>query len=395
MTTHYFASHRGGIEIVAEQLYHEMARNGQEVTWIAGNSTAPPGQVGKSRAVSLNVFNFVEKRMGLPLPIPTVSALVRMRSEVQKADVVVLHDCLYFSNIAVFLIAKSRGIPTLVIQHVGFVPYKNPLLRLLMKVANSIVTRPMLSRASQVVFISETTRGYFGKLRFKEEPELIFNGVDTELYRMLEPGETKSALRRDYGIPEGQPTILFVGRFVEKKGLAILEQMVSQRPNYTWAFAGWGPLNPGQWNAPNVRVFSGLRNASLAALYRACDVFVLPSTGEGLPLVVQEALASGLPVVCGYETSIADSAMARMVRGIPIYPGDDNRTADEFLTAVDEALNPSVTPKGGSNALREFAISRYSWRSAIEQYAKIMSNLTQSTNGGVLSRSSGRIFSDS
>src|SRR5208337_3068589 len=157
-----------------------------------------------------------------------------------------------------------------------------------------------------------------------------FNGVDTGLYRTLGAAETKAGLRREYDLPESGPVILFVGRFVEKKGISAMKRMAELRPDWTWAFAGWGPLDPSSWNAANVRVFSELRGPSMAALYRACDLFVLPSTGEGFPLVVQEALASGLPVVCGTDTLGADPAMKAFVRGAPVYAGDDDRTAREF-----------------------------------------------------------------
>ena len=60
-----------------------------------------------------------------------------------------------------------------------------------------------------------------------------------------------------------------------------------------------------------MRVFSDLAGPGLAELYRASDVFVLPSQGEGFPLVVQEALACGLPVVCGDESTGADAEPRR------------------------------------------------------------------------------------
>ncbi len=375
MATHYFASHKGGIEIVAEQLYRGLAAKRHEVVWAAGNSTPPPDPIGTARSVSLLIFNFVERKTGLPFPVPTLGAIKQIRAEVNHSDVVVLHDCLYLSNIATFLLAKWRGMPTVIIQHIGFVPYENPALRLLMRIANSIVTRPMLLRAEQVIFISGTTKTYFRSLRFQRAPELIFNGVDAHMYYSSENQEAKQTLRCKYGLPQDRPVVLFVGRFVEKKGLRILKLMVEQRPEITWAFAGWGPLNPESWNALNVRVFSDLRDASLAPLYRACDLFVLPSTGEGFPLVIQEALASGLPVVCSSETLTADPAMDPFVRGVTICAGDDNRTAREFLLAIDESIAPDAQSQHTPEQLRAFATSRYSWHSTVERYLQIMSRL--------------------
>src|SRR5437667_10146798 len=95
MASHYFASHQGGIEIVADELFRRLAARGQEVVWLAGDATPPPLPIGRSRSVSLNVFNFVEKKIGLPFPIPTPGALEKMSREMCNANVLILHDCLY------------------------------------------------------------------------------------------------------------------------------------------------------------------------------------------------------------------------------------------------------------------------------------------------------------
>jgi len=199
------------------------------------------------------------------------------------------------------------------------------------------------------------------------------------LYRTLRNAETKAGLRHEYDLPDDRPAILFVGRFVEKKGLRAMKRMVELRPDWTWVFAGWGPLDPSGWNAANVRVFSNLRGPSMAALYRACDLLVLPSTGEGFPLVVQEALASGLPVVCGADTVEADPAMKEFLRGVPVYAKDDDRTAREFLLAIGDQLGLDRVGTGSPAARRAFAVSRYSWDHAVERYLKILSELVRHT----------------
>ncbi len=377
MATHYFASHRGGIEIVAGELFCALTANGQEVTWMAGDCTPPPDPQGGSRLLPLRVFNFVEEKIGLPFPIPTVGALRKIRAAVRDADVVVLHDCLYLANIAAFFFARSRRVPIIVVQHT--VPNENGFAKLLMKIATRIFTRHMLTKADQAVFISETTKHFYSDLKFKTPPEIIFNGVNCDIFRPLREAESKAALRQKLGLPIEKPVVLFVGRFVEKKGLLTLQRMVNLPQNYTWAFAGWGPIDPDRWGSPNVRVHSGLSGASLAELYRASDVLVLPSAKEGFPLVIQEALAAGLPVVCGAETVTADSALQNFACGVPVHSEDALRTAREFLSAIDEVIAAEAGAPGLREGRRALAVSRYSWHYAAEKYIDIATRLRMDT----------------
>ena len=375
MATHYFESHQGGIEIVAGHLFRELAALGQELVWIAANASPPPETVGTVRSVGLRAFNFVEQRTGLPFPIPTLGAIAKVREEVRGADVVIVHDCLYFTNIAAYVFARLSGVPVIIVQHIGLVPYSNRFLSGMMRLANRLVTRPMLRGAEQVVFISETTKRYFSEIRFRTPPAVVFNGVDTDVFRPLHATEKKSDLRRKFGLPLDQPAILFVGRFVEKKGLSILQRMVQIAPNYSWIFAGWGPLDPRRWNAGNVHVFSDLRGARLAELYRASDLLVLPSTGEGFPLVIQEALACGLAVVCGSDTATADPNLKSVIHGAELRVGDGDSSARTFMAIIEGLIGPAYEAHDRRDQRRRFALSRYSWSRAAKRYLEIASGL--------------------
>jgi len=381
MASSFFASHNGGLERVAGELFRAFTDRGREIVWMAGDITPPPESAGKSRTVSLRIINFVEKKIGIPFPIPAPSALRQIIREIRASDVLILHDCLYLSNIITFLAARWHGIPTIIIQHTRYFPNESPVVNAVIKVSTALVTKPMLSHASQVVFIGERTREFFSGLQFKRPPEVIFNGVNTDVFRKLKCGESVRALRREYGLSEDGVVILFVGRFVVKKGLSVMKRMVEARPNWTWAFAGWGPLNPAGWNAANVRVFSGLSGPSLAPLYRCCDLLVLPSSGEGFPLVIQEALASGTPVICGEETLGADPVVIEFARGARVIPNNEEKTASNFLLAIDEAL-AFQRSTGASEARRAFVSSRYSWEVAIDKYTNVIDQLVPDYRSG-------------
>jgi len=380
MVTNYFGSHGAGIELVAETLFRGLVGRKCTIVWAAANVSAAPAEDAHGTALPLKTWNGVEVISGLPFPVPSLGALKQLRSSVGRADIVLLHDCLYLSNIAAFLCARRLGVPVMIVQHIGMVPYRNLLLRGTMRLANALVTRPMLASAEQVVFISRKIARHFASVRFRRPPELVFNGVNTAVFSPLGEGEDREAIRQHLDLPRQGIVALFVGRFVEKKGVPAMKRMAEMRPNWTWAFAGSGPLDPRSWNAANVRVFSNLRGASMAPLYRACDLLVLPSVGEGFPLVIQEALACGLPVVCGADTVEADEALKPFVQGVRVYADDAGRTAREFLRAIEE-LKDSKAGKHTPEERHAFAASRYSWDNTISQYLDVASRLASHAAG--------------
>lgn len=369
--SNYFDSHRGGLEIVAGRLARELAARGFEVTWLASAATPAPEDCAARglKTASVSVWNVAEQRLGVPWPMLSPAAVVRLWREVRAADAVLLHDSLYMTSIVTFLAARASRTPLAVIQHIGAVPYRNPALRGLMELANRLIAHPILSRASQVVFISQFVRDYFGQASFRRTPQLIFNGVDTEVFRPASEDERQAARRR-FGFGPNQRVALFVGRFVEKKGVARLCKTAARRPDITFAFAGWGLIDPAAWGLDNVRVFSDLAGASLAELYRASDVFVLPSQGEGFPLVLQEALACGLPVVCGDESAGADADVAPFLVGV-----DVTATDEDVVARIGVAIDECLADRGDGAARAAFVAGRYAWSVAAERHAEMLDGL--------------------
>ena len=376
MVSHYFESHRGGVEIVAGQLARGFTRAGHRVVWLACDSSPPPADPAICRlAVPLPAINVLERRTGIPYPLPLPGAVARLRAEIRAADVVLVHDGFYLPCLRALRDAQRAGKPVVLIQHIGFVPYRNPVLRLAMTMLNRAFTRPALAAAGQVVFISEITRQHYSTVRFRRPPMVLHNGVDTSVFVPAPPEADRRALRRSLGIDPDRPAALFVGRFVEKKGLVHLEQMARHRPDWCWILAGWGPIDPTLWRLANVRVFSDRSGASLTALYQAADVLVLPSVGEGFPLVVQEALACGLPVVCGDDTAKADRAAHAFLVGVRVRPADPAATADAFLAAVAPLVEQTAASEAQCRARVAFARDHYSWAGMVSNLLAVFAAL--------------------
>lgn len=350
----FFETHGGGIEIVAGALASALAQRGHDSRLTGAAFDAAP--MDKSiTAVPLPAYDPVERHLGIPMPIPTKKGRHQLALEVAAADAIIIHDSLYVSSILAARTAAKLRKPWVLIQHIGAIPYSSAVMRTTLAAANLFITRNMLHQAMQAVFISDVVRRHFDGVQYRRRPVLMFNGVDKLLFRPARPGE-KVAAQSEFGLRVGCALrLLFVGRFVEKKGLAALRALAASRPDYELILVGNGPLDPTIWNLKNVRLLGRRSREELARLYRACDALVLPSVGEGFPLVVQEALASGLPVYCGHDSAAADPGATPYLHGISVDPNNPAETAQNLQNAID------ANPPSNRKAAAAYASGRYDW----------------------------------
>lgn len=375
MLSHYFEERRGGIELVAAALGRELGALGFPTVWLAcgkgGNELPHP-----LRGRELVAWSHAERWLGIPYPVLRPAAWREVFRAARAAQVILVHDALYTTSIAACLAARWHRKPLVVVQHIGFVSYRNPLLRGLMRLANRLVGLPVLRCADHVIFISDAIMRYFAGAVSAERRSLVFNGVDT---RVFSPPGREDIQRERHGLnlPPNAPIALFVGRFVDKKGLSVLECLARSHPNVLFVFAGQGERDPVQWGLPNVRVFRSLAGPSLAALYRASDLLLLPSVGEGFPLVVQEALACGLAVVCGIDSAEADPRARPLLRAVKVDLSDPDGTARRFSTELADLL-AAPTEDSARRQRFEFAAGRYSWAKSAAEYGRILRHCARS-----------------
>ena len=117
LVTHYYAEHRGGVEIVAAELARRLAARGVEIIWVASDGPAA-SSTGVTR-LPVSAWNLTEQRLGFPYPLWSPLALLRLSQQVRAADVIHLHDSLYLGNVVAYLWARWYHRPVVVTQHVG------------------------------------------------------------------------------------------------------------------------------------------------------------------------------------------------------------------------------------------------------------------------------------
>lgn len=354
--SHFFEAHGGGIERVAGHICRQFAAQNHDVVWAASAADALPDGP-EITTIPLSCINPTERLTGLPMPLPGPRGIIALWHAVRQTDAVIVHDALYITSIIAVLAARLQKRPVVLIQHIASLKFSSAFMRGIMRLANLLVTGPMLRCADQVVFISASVRDAFAKVPFRQPPLLIFNGVDASVFHDHRQPDESAATRTRHGLPVNGPMFFFAGRFVEKKGLAVLRAVALARGDATFVLAGEGPIDPGKWGLPNVTVVGGLQPADIAALMRTADALLLPSIGEGYPLVVQEALACGLPVICGMDSASADPDAARFIVGVEV----DHADVDGTATRVGMAMHTLSTQEDNRAEMARYALDTYSW----------------------------------
>ena len=234
-----------------------------------------------------------------------------------------------------------------------------------------------LSRASLLTGCSPELVDRVRALGFPaERSRVIPYGVDVETFS---PGpDRRQVWRRQLGIPEEAPLLLGLGRMATKKGFQVLVEilpaLLGELPELRVVLAGGGDLLERFREAARPwpeRVFfpGAVLRDTLPDLFRAADLFVLPAVHDGrgnvdgLPNVILEAMASGLPVV------------ASGISGIPLAVEDGRtgllvpeRDAGALLAALRRLLaDPAAAREMGERG-RRTAEAELTWDAVAARY---------------------------
>jgi glycosyltransferase involved in cell wall biosynthesis len=176
------------------------------------------------------------------------------------------------------------------------------------------------------------------------------------------------------------PRVLFVGRLVYYKGLHVLLEAVAAT-RASLVIAGDGPLQGSLRErvaalglTGRVGFFAGLTDEDVRRLYRACDIFVLPSTErtEAFGLVQVEAMASGLPVVSTDLPTAVPWVNEHGVTGLVVRRDDAAALAGGLERLVaDPGLRAALGQAGRRRAIERFSVDRM-----VDDFVAIVESVT-------------------
>lgn len=197
-------------------------------------------------------------------------------------------------------------------------------------------------------------------LRFydKKEFDIICNGVDTDVFKPIEKIE-----REEF-------QILFVSRLIERKGLQhviphLEEIQQSTDKRIKLIIVGDGPYRSelekqvNQYNVQALVQFEGQKDKTeIVSYYQNADLFILPSAKEGMPNVVLEAMACGLPIImtpCEGSGELIDG------NG---YIADTEQFTDRIIQFCNQL---DILKKCGERS-RKLVEDRFTWKAVVEEY---------------------------
>ena len=204
----------------------------------------------------------------------------------------------------------------------------------------------------------------------------ISNGVDTERFSPVSAKE-KEVLRKRAGLPVNVPMLLYAG-------------VVDERKNVKWLIEVWDKLcheyqgfltivGPVSRDDSDMSLYNSLKTYEgrlknklffiqytdrIEDFYKMADIFILPSTNEGMPNVLLEAMSSGLPCLVNKVSGVED-----------IIDGDNSLSFDfqkieTFRDGLSKLKEISVRSEMGRRARRKM-LSSFSLENIADEYINL------------------------
>jgi glycosyltransferase involved in cell wall biosynthesis len=342
----------GGMEQVVESLCHATGEGiaCRVLAFNTGRSTVREQVAG----ISVTRVGTIGMAGSVPIAPALVSELRRTR-----ADVMILHEPNPWALLS-WAIARPRT-PLAVWFHSEVV---RP--RLQYSLFYHPLFRTVYQHARRIVVSSPQLAEHAASLApYRDRITVIPFGIEVSRWDATPGVAGRAAEIR--GAAAGRPLILFAGRMVPYKGVDVLLRALVGI-DAAAVLVGGGPSRDAWMTlarelglADRVRFAGEVPHAELAALYHACDLFVLPSVtrAEAFGYVQLEAMTCGKPVVSTRLASGVPWVNQDGETGLTVPPGQDDALREAIRTLVRDApLRLRLGAAGRARVLSEFTIDR-------------------------------------
>jgi glycosyltransferase involved in cell wall biosynthesis len=315
-------------------------------------------------------------------PIPNLIKLdkkIRILCDNWKPNIIVYSHMAYLTAFPVIWLKK---VPSIVTTD-GFPGiswfYGDKIVDFVGRIYSKLVIKKMIKSSQGLQLLSNKLLNDETKLNVTFRN--VFDcstGVNIDLFK---PGDNRNDGRNNLNLNNNDFIILYVGRLDLVKGVGYLleaaKNIIQKYSKAKFVLVGDGSLRqeyeklvkPFQSNI----IFLGWRE-DIPQLMRLSDIFILPSLSEGVPNVIMEAGASGLPVIAT-DVGGVSQLISHGENGLLVKPKDSM----SLTMAIDKLIKePSTACQMGESG-RKIMVNNYSWETICNKlesgYNKAICNL--------------------
>ena len=279
-------------------------------------------------------------------------------AEAINADIVTFHS---LQLAAVRQFGMERGLWYKVLK--GFEPRNNIVLA---------IERHNMKNAKKMIAVSEVVKKDIIKNYgvAPERVEVIYNGVNTEMFHPENKTLYRDTIRQKLGIPKEDTVLSFVGWEFKRKGLQyVIEALVGLPSDVSLLVIGGADSDPYKRLATKLgvsdRVYFAGHQSKVEQYLATSDIFVFPTAYEPFGLVITEAMATGIPVV----TTATAGAAELITDGVDGCLMESAFSSSEIVEKISYVLDNNLVKKMGEKA--RITAVRHDWDSLCEKTLKV------------------------
>jgi len=256
------------------------------------------------------------------------------------ADVILVYGWNFHSHLRIMRYFKGK-IPVFFRGDSTLLDRKPLSYRDLLK---NIILRRIYNKVDLAFYVGKANRKYFELLGLKDH-QLVFapHAIDNRRFSLPAEIDFRSVLK----LNTNDKLILFAGKFEEKKNPALLIQAfesIDDDSLHLW-MVGNGPQEAALKSMVSMMSLK-LRNRihfmdfqnqmAMPDVYKACDLFVLPSKGPGETwgLAINEAMASSKAIIASDKCGAADDLIVEGINGYIFHSGDVQMLRTQIIKAI-------------------------------------------------------------
>lgn len=368
----FFSAKHGGSAMVPYEMSKHLHDAGHDVTVITTDFQMENDFIDSLDGVEVIPFHC---QMNIGSLLISTSMKKYLKQNVNKFDIIHMHNYRTYQNIVVHKFAKKHGIPYVLQAHGSVLPFfSNEQLK---NLYDRVWGYRILKDASKVIALTKTEAEQYKKMGVEENKiEIVPNGIDLPEYENL---PDRGVFRKKHGIKSNEKIVLFLGRLHRIKGVDLLVEafsdMAPKMEGGKLVIAGPddGFLSTLKAQIEDLKIdddilFTGpLYGMDKLEAYVDADVYVLPSVYEIFGVTLLEACACGTPVIVTDRCGIAD--IMGKVGYVVEY--DKKQLQDAiFKILSDDRLRRKFGEEG-----RKLVRGEFTWGKIVNRFEEIYLNL--------------------